>query len=131
MCDSGCHTYPLEPALRDEIIAAMNTFSSNCPSWVRPYLNYELFHQNIRYWDPAPSDTVITADIHLANGRTWDDGQGADYGAQIHVNRPFSMKDRNELADTMAHEAFHGYMNQGPANEGNATALAAICTTTF
>jgi hypothetical protein len=92
-----------------------------CP-WAYNYINQALTSGRVRYYNEWDNNY---ADIHL----TLPPGDpGPDSHAYIHL---FSLwlGDTHELADTLVHEAFHGYFNTppGPETEAAAAAMAANC----
>lgn len=107
-CPEGCHSYPLDPELLNQIVNAIKHIDNSLCPWAKSYSNYEVFHHNVRYYDTYDGNP---ADIHLSNGRVANDGQGADYGAQIHVYREYALVDETDLARHMVHEAYHGYFD--------------------
>ena len=106
-CPQGCHTYPLDDALRALVIEAMNRIDQSRCYWAWQYIQGMVNAGRVRYY-PIP-DGIDVADTH--NSKPWNSDGRPDWQAEIHLDRDFAESNNIELARTLAHEAYHGYFN--------------------
>jgi hypothetical protein len=106
-CPTGCHTYPLDDALRGEVIEAINRIDPSRCQWAVNYIQGMLNSGRIRYY-PIP-DGIDVADTH--NSKPWNSDGRPDWQAEIHIERDYAEYSNVELARTLAHEAYHGFFN--------------------
>jgi hypothetical protein len=124
-CPTWCHTYPITSALRQRITTAMQHIISDpqC-TWARNFLSIVIGNGAMRYYDDDWYGSV--GDWH--NSRAINDGQGPDYGGRMHLLWGATF-DSDYLAQTLVHEAYHGYFNSD--NESEAENWALLCTGHF
>lgn len=124
-CPQFCHTYPPDHTLRTRIAQALQLVRSDwqCVQ-LRNFVQVMLSNQAVRYYDMDYWGE--SGDWH--HSRAIDDGGAPDYGGRMHLHWG-STFDLQDLAETLVHEAYHGYFNS--SNETEAEQLANWCTGSF
>ncbi len=118
-CPTGCHTYPLSPIMRSRMNNALTRIDRTLCGWAYSYLQRMLAQGSIRTYDQYD---YAYADFHFSIPTT---ASGPDYSGYMHVWTG-GTTDNRELADTLVHEAYHGYFNS--EDEVTAASTAATCT---
>jgi hypothetical protein len=120
-CPDGCHTYPLTTTQRKKVNTALALISGegSC-GLLRSYIQHQLVNQRIRYYNIYDGNN---ADLHFSIA---EGDAGPDWSAMIHLwNDRLDDQTDIQLANTLAHEAYHGYYND--PNESLAQMTADTC----
>ena len=119
-CPQGCTTYPLQGGRLFQFNKALALIDSlngpNC-GWVSGYLRQLQSSSRIRVYVTLDGNDGVTE---------WHpNGTGPDYTARIYLYAPTIDWDFRNFANTLAHEAYHGYNRTG--DETGATNFAQSC----
>jgi len=114
-CPSGCHTYPMNPDQESAYLSALNLIPNNslC-GWARTFITQMYRSGRIRVYDQPDMNsngTYRVADQHSSSGASQP---GPDWQGPIHLwSRPLADSPSWFNAQTLVHEAYHGYHNSG------------------
>ncbi len=122
-CPQGCHTFSLLPQDVDQINSAIGLIPNNdACGWAITYMRQMLLHGRIRtYYE----DDDANADTHPS--KDWDTDGTPDMAASIHLWVPrVEMQTTKQLANTLVHEAWHGYFSSHDETAAQGEADACI-----
>ena len=110
LCPGGCHTFLPTNAQKSELQLAIDTIPNNAEcGFAISYIGQMLLHGRVRIYYP---DDGANADTHPT--KAWGSDGLPDMGAAIHVwNQRADYGSARQLGNTLVHEAFHGYYNNG------------------
>lgn len=120
-CPGGCYSYPLTNALKNEISQSWAYMRDDglCGE-VKSYMKQMVLNMRVRY---------VHDDLFGDTHNEYPPGQGPNWQGEIHFDEANAENyGVAELADTLIHEGFHGYINENVADdEQDATAFAKEC----
>ncbi len=119
-CPTGCHTFAFDSSEEVSWNAAMALIPNNeACGWAITYLQQMMLHGRVRVYFQADSNNADTHPSEAPSATT------PDWMAAIHIySGRIEYGTPQQLANTMVHEAWHGYFNSGDevAAQGEADA---------
>jgi hypothetical protein len=118
-CPVGCHTFPLNSGIRNQIYAAQSHINGFTCAWAKNYINQAMTSGRIRYYNQYDG---AYGDIHTAYSPSLP---GPDNTAMIHIYSLWA-GNATELARTLVHEAFHAVYNDYDEDAANRAMAACV-----